>query len=161
MKMKEIKGFIKDFIIKKRDGSEFVEAAFCMFATLFMLIFLGLGYAVWQTQFNLNDKVDLIQTAYMKRMEATGYLTDSDKTNLTHELEDAGFASVDLTGSTIVNQEYGKPVQIRISGQIDFASIDHFQVISPVILYFRNTFGFNDFGKLDYVNHTFYGTSKN
>ena len=154
------KEFLKRIIIRKQEGSEFVEATFCMFATLIMLITLGLGYAVWQTQMNLNDKIDLIQTAYMKRMEATGYLTEADKTSLIHELEEVGFRNVDITGSTSTLQEYGKPVQIRINGLVDLADMDSFDVIAPVILYFRNTFGLNNFGTLDYVNHTFKGTSK-
>ncbi len=154
------KEFLKRIIIRKQEGSEFVEAAFCMFATLIMLITLGLGYAVWQTQMNLNDKIDLIQTAYMKRMEATGYLTESDKTSLIHELEEAGFRDVDITGSTSVRQKYGKPIQIRINGLVDLADMDSFDVIAPVIQYIRNTFGLSDFGTLDYVNHTFKGTSK-
>lgn len=110
---------------------------------------------------NLNDKIDLIQTTYMKRMETTGYLTDTDKMSLVHELEEAGFTNVDVTGSTTTHQEYGKPIQIRISGLVDLADMDNFDVIAPVIVYFRNTFGLSDFGTLDYVNHTFKGTSKN
>ncbi len=158
--MRTKKEFLKRIIIQKQEGSEFVEAAFCMFATLIMLIMLGLGYAVWQTQMNLNDKIDLIQTAYMKRMEATGYLTEADKTSFIHELEEAGFRNVDITGSTSTRQEYGKPVQIRINGLVDLADMDSFDVIAPVIQYIRTTFGLSDFGTLDYVNHTFKGTSK-
>ncbi len=158
--MKTKKEFLKRIIIQKQEGSEFVEAAFCMFVTLVMLMVLGLGYAVWQTQMNLNDKIDLIQTAYMKRMETTGCLTEADKMSLVNELKEAGFTNVDVTGSTTVHQEYGKPIQIRISGLVDLADMDTFDVIAPVILYFRNTFGLSDFGTLDYVNHTFKGTSK-
>lgn len=159
--MKKIKTSVKKFIIRKEEGSEFVEASFCIFATVLVLIILGFEYAVWQTQLNLNDKIDLVQTAYMKRIESVGYLSDTDKTNLTNELKEAGFSTVDLTGSTIISQEYGKPIQICISGEVDLADIDSFHVILPVIQYFRDTLGFHDFGKLNYVNHTFYGTSKN
>lgn len=44
--MKTKKEFLKRIIIQKQEGSEFVEAAFCMFVTLVMLMVLGLGYAV-------------------------------------------------------------------------------------------------------------------
>jgi len=152
---------IKELAGTKKEGNEFVEASLCMFATMLMLVILGFSYAVWQTQFNLNDKIDLIQTAYMKRIETIGYLTDADKAALTNELEEAGFSNVDLTGSTMAHQEYGQPIKLSISGVIDLADINNLSVISPIISYLRNAFGKVDFGKLDYVNHTFYGTSKN
>jgi len=63
-------------------------------------------------------EVSQIARKYILSMETKGCLTESDRTVLVAELEDAGLHHVDLTGTTFQPVEYGGEILLCISGYV-------------------------------------------
>lgn len=66
----------------------------------------------------ISDKWGMRQTAreYMLIMETEGYLTQNDSANLISELEGYGLYDVSLSGTTMLEVDYGSRIYLKISG---------------------------------------------
>lgn len=61
-------------------------------------------------------EVDQIARRYILRMETVGGLLAEDEVMLCEELQSAGVADIDLTGTTMGSAGYGAPIRLRITG---------------------------------------------
>lgn len=155
---------LKRLLKKKSQGDQFVEASICLMVLMICFMALVMAYNVWMREYSIIDKVGLIQTSYMKRMEVTGYLSADDVVSLRNELTEAGMKadSVFINGST--NGEapikYGQPIFLTIKGSVDLsdASCGSNSIASTVKL-IQNKFSLSGFGTFEYEKKVT-GTSK-
>lgn len=68
----------------------------------------------------IHQKIQVGQIArkYILRMETEGYLAESDRVNLSAELEVMGVTDTDLDGTTLIPTGYGSPIVLRIGGKL-------------------------------------------
>lgn len=117
---------IRKFFAKKRDGNQFVEAAFvALFMSLFMIGF-AFFYTVWMYQFSIKETVDLTLTSAMKKMETvsmSGY--GAIENDIKAELESQHCTITNVTCSPNgAEVKYGDEINISLTGTYDFESDD-------------------------------------
>jgi hypothetical protein len=151
---------VKKIAAVKEDGDQFIEAGICMFLMIMVFAIMIMTYSIYMAEYAVNDKVNMIQSAYLLRMETTGYLTATDRDSLLAALEEAGVSSPSLGGTTISTVDYGEKIQLTVSGEVDFATNPEYASLSKLIVYIRTAFNSPDFGKYTYGSHTITGTSK-
>lgn len=73
----------------------------------------------------LNQKLDISQTTrkYLLKMEADGYLTTENSTQLVSELGHLGVTGVSLSGSTLTDAGYGNNVILQFTGTLHYKEI--------------------------------------
>ena len=102
--------------MKRKEKGTVVEA-FLVFATFFVS-FTAIMILMLAAFSNINNKWQQRQVArqYLLLCEAQGYLTPSDLTSMTKELEGFGLTNIKTDGTTVTEAPYGSEIRVCISG---------------------------------------------
>lgn len=103
--------------MKKRKGSvmEIMYVGIAVFAmTIVMMSYLNNMQLV-----SSKEDVNQVARKYILRMETMGYLDDTGRLNLLHDLQEIGVTDIDLSGTTLSDAGYGNPIYLVISGKLE------------------------------------------
>ena len=102
--------------MKRKEKGTVVEA-FLVFATFFVS-FTAIMILMLAAFSNINNKWQQRQVArqYLLLCETQGYLTPSDLTSMTKELEGFGLTNIKTDGTTVTEAPYGSEIRVCISG---------------------------------------------
>lgn len=103
--------------MKKRKGSVMdilhVGVAVCAM-TIVMMSYLNNMQLI-----SAKEDVNQVARKYILRMETMGYLDDTGRLNLVHDLQEIGVTDIDLSGTTISDAGYGNSIYLVIQGKLD------------------------------------------
>ncbi len=84
-------------------------------------------------------QVDQVARKYLLRMETMGYLTETDRVNMTQELLSLGVSDPDYTGSTVNPVGYGEAITLMIRGKIPGRTVaiglNFFDSVQKAVMY--------------------------
>lgn len=114
---------LKKILTCKREGNQFVEAAFVTFSMTLFLIASMFLYTIWIHEYTIKETVDFALTNSMKKMETEtsgSYTTIAN--NLKTELMDEGIVVTSLTCSASGGgaAPYGAELNISFVGYYDY-----------------------------------------
>lgn len=122
------KVFIEDF--RKKDEGNLTHI-FPGILTIILVAFVAIIFTSWMVNTDRKNAVDLIARKYILRMETMGHLGNEDRTELLHELGEAGLREISLSGTTDMAVLYGNPIYLRISGTM---SVFNYQILDTFTL---------------------------
>ena len=103
----------------KGSVADVMSVGICVIAmTVLMLAYTGSIQLL-----NSKSQIDQIARKYILRMETVGYLTGTDRLEMTQELTALGATELDYTGSTLNRVAYGSTISLVIRGKIPGRSV--------------------------------------
>lgn len=108
--------------VKKEAGNAAVTRLLALIIVIIAAALITVQYAGNTKILNTKDEISLIMRKYIIRMETNGFLTDTDKKAMSEELKAAGMTTVDFTGTTTDEVQYGEIIYLRVKGSISVKS---------------------------------------
>ena len=110
---------IKDILEKKIRGDSTYVATVVSIAML-LLVFMGLLYVFGGTI--SQNEVERVHRKYLLAMEREGYLSNTNKANLTSDLQNLGCSNINITGS-LVPVGYGNTITLKVECDLEMKQL--------------------------------------
>lgn len=110
---------IKDILEKKIRGDSTYVATVVSIAML-LLVFMGLLYVFGGTV--SQNEVERVHRKYLLAMEREGYLSNTNKANLTSDLQNLGCSNINITGS-LVPVGYGNTITLKVECDLEMKQL--------------------------------------
>ena len=112
---------INNYLRKKDQG--LIEHYLPMVLTLIFFGILMMACASWSSWVDKSDELNQVCRKYMLRMEVEGYLTSTDKTNMTKELTNLGVSDINIQGTTTTEVSYGNIITLHVEGKVKLMNV--------------------------------------